>query len=133
MCNNQSCPSYTTDILRLHFFSTRTDGLPSSISSVYRYIDVVFIYYRIRSNRKCHGIPERKCVSDSIRPFFLFFLFGQSDGPSSMCVFCFFSFFFFLFFCYFLFSVVSDDSVSSVKIDDHLQQKQTTTKVMERT
>ncbi len=51
MCNNQSCPSYTTDILGC-LFSMRTDDLPPSISSAYRYIDVVFMHYRIRSARK---------------------------------------------------------------------------------
>ena len=100
-------------------FSMRTDDLSPSISSAYRYsIDVVFMHYRIRSGSwaTARGIPERKCASDFICLFF--FLFGQSDGPSSnVFLFLYFLFLFVFVTCFFLLDV-RDDSVSSVKIED---------------
>jgi hypothetical protein len=118
MCNNQSCPSYTTDILGCLFLWGRMTSLHLSHPPIDIYRCCFYaLSDPVGSQATARGIPERKCASDFIRLFF--FLFGQSDGPSSN-VFC-FSFFSFLgcyFYFYFFLLDVRDDSVSLVKIDD---------------
>jgi hypothetical protein len=78
------------------------------------------------------GIPERKCVSDSIRLFPFLFLWSIWWSIVDVCVFFFtFSYFIVTFSSPLLVTIQSHGK--NRWSNNHLQQKQTTTKVMERT